>query len=462
MSGIILGVFNALTPNGLSGASWRHPDDDSVNYMDLDRWVTMAKKLEGAGIDFLFLADSYGIPTIDGVVPDVALREAVLMPAGDAMTLVAALAGATEKLGLVVTASTMFETPYSNARRFATLDHLSKGRAGWNIVTSASAASAARMFGKEPTAHDLRYDIGDDFLDLSLKFFEGTWEDDAVLADKEAKIYALPERVHPVSHRGPHFSSDGVFPVEPSPQRTPVLFQAGSSGRGRAFAARNAECVLLQGSDVETVAANVTDIRQQAAAYGREEGSIKLLVGLTILTAPTQEEALAKRETMLNLSPIDVAALSYSFLTGLNLLDMDLDQPIGDVAAEQGQSNIERFRGKNGGPAPTVREVLDKFRRDGVRGLVLVGTPEAVVDEMETYLTQTGVDGFIIEPYINPGNYDDLIGLILPVLRERGLFHEKTGDTLRERLFGTIDPHLPADYPGVKVRVGRAKAEVER
>ncbi|PXA73273.1 NtaA/DmoA family FMN-dependent monooxygenase [Cryobacterium arcticum] len=460
MKPFILGVFQLMNPNGMSGASWRHPDNTSLDFMDIDYWVKLAAMLEEAKFDFLFLADTYGTPIVDGEIPAVALEQAMNVPTADPVSLMSALAVTTTKLGLVVTSATTFEPPYAHARRFSTLDHFSRGRIGWNMVTGASAESAAKAFGQPLTPHDKRYDMGDDYLDLTLKLWEGSWEDGAVIADKAAGIYADASRVHRVVHRGEYYSTDCTYQVIPSPQRTPVLFQAGSSGRGLEFAARNAECVFLQGTSLAKVAASVTEIHAKAQGFGRAPGSVKILVGLSVFTAPTHEEAVRKYQDLLDLTTDEFAAAAYVANTGINLLALDPSQPLPKIDAQQGQSNVDRYRSQNGEKELTVREILDEFKSRGLRGLVLVGTPEEVADQMEDYADQTGLDGFLFEPHIVPGTYTDIIDLLLPVLRERGRAATEYGaDTLRERIFPGEGPRLAAHHPGAAFRPEPAPAQ---
>ena len=457
MAPLVLGVFQFMLPNGFSGQSWRHPDNRSVDYLSLRHWIELARMFEDARLDFLFFADSYGYPTVDGRFSDVAAREAVNFPGADPMTCVSALAAATEQLGFVVTASTVFEEPVANARRFSTLDHLTGGRMGWNIVTGSSQAAAAALFGREMIPHDERYARADDHLDLSLKLWESTWEPAAVLVDREQGVYADPAGLHPLDHRGPYHRCCGMHVVEPSPQRTPVLFQAGSSERGRRYAARNAECVFVQGSTPEAVAASVRDIRAQAAAFGRDPRSVRILVGTTVLTAPTRAAALAKRDEMWAMSSAAGAAAIYAGNTGIDLLALDPERPLSQVhaSAEQGRSNVDRFRGRDGSAEPTVGAILEEIRRLGLRGGLLVGTPEEIVDEMERYVLVTDVDGFLLEPHLTPATYEDFIGDVLPLLRRRGLARTGyAGSTLRENLFGPGRRWLADDHPGSRFRSG--------
>ena len=457
MTPLVLGIFQYIGPNGTVGSAWQHPDDTSADFTKLSHWTALAKQFDDAGLDFLFLADSYGFPALDGELLDASVREGRGIPHGDPMPLVSALAAVTEKLGFIVTTSTTVEPPAANARRFATLDHFTDGRIGWNIVTGSSGATAAALMGKELIAHDLRYDMADDYVDVNLTLWEGSWEDDALVRDKAAGVYADPAKVHMVHHEGPYFRTDGILNLPPSPQRTPLLVQAGASGRGRQFAGRNAEAVFVGGGEPATVAANVAGIRQAAVDAGRPADAIKILVGALFITAPTSEEAWRKHAEMLAMSTPEGAATIYAGNTGVDLLALDPDQPIAQTRTEMGQSNLERYLGKDGKPAPLVRDILENFRRTGINGSVFVGSPEEVADQIERFVAETGADGFLIQPHLTPSTYDDLIELLLPVLRERGLAREEyVGDTLRERMFPAGGPHLPETHRGHGFRAGRA------
>ena len=456
MQPLLLGIFQYIGPNGTVGSAWQHPDDTSAEFTKLSHWTALARKFEDARLDFLFLADSYGFPALDGQLIPASVREGRGIPHGDPMPLVSALAAVTEKLGFILTTSTTVEPPAANARRFATLDHFTDGRIGWNIVTGSSGATAAALMGKELIRHDLRYDMADDYVDVSLTLWEGSWEDDALVLDKESGVYADPDKVHLVHHDGPYFRTDGILNLPPSTQRTPLLVQAGASGRGREFAGRNAEAVFVGGGEPATVAANVTGIRESAVAAGRPADAIKILVGALFITAPTSEEAWAKHAGMLELSSDEGAAAIYAGNTGIDLLALDPDKPIAQTETEMGQSNLERYLGKDGKPAPLVRDILENFRRTGINGSVFVGSPDEVADQIEEFVAATGVDGFLIQPHLTPQSYDDLIELLLPVLRERGLARDEyAGDTLRERFFPEGGPHLPETHRGHAFRAGR-------
>ncbi|MEF2977588.1 NtaA/DmoA family FMN-dependent monooxygenase [Subtercola sp. YIM 133946] len=440
---LMLGAFQTF---GLGGA-WRLPANTSVDFLQLDHWVTMAKRLDQAGVDFLFFADDYSYPVLDGRVIDVAIEKAVLFPRGDPSTILSALALVTERLGLVVTSSTTVEKPQMLAKRLATLDHLSKGRIGWNVVTGSGQNASSKLMGEKMIAHDDRYAVADEHVNLTMKLWEGSWEDDALKVDKENGIYADPSKVHEIEHDGPFFKAHGLLTVPPSPQRTPVLFQAGTSPRGRDLAARYAEAVFVA-AEVDMMATQIADIKARAEQFGRSADAIKFMPAGTFIVAETEAEARALRERMVGYQTLEGAAAAYAFFTGLDLASMDLDKPLATTKTEQGRTNVERFSGENGKPAPTVRQILDEFRRNGVMGQPFIGTPEQVVDQAEAVIETTGADGFLVQP--DPtGGYDDFIDLVMPEMRRRGLLTEApSGPTLRERIFGEGQARLPHDHPG--------------
>ena len=446
----VLGFFEHMNPNGLTGATWQHPENRGADYLDLDYWMSLGRRLEAAHADFLFFADSYGSPAVDGVIPDIAIRRGDHVPTADPFAVIPAIFAVTERLPVVVTSSTTFEEPYANARRLATLDHVSKGRIGWNVVTSAGAQSASDSFGRPLVPHDERYDRADDYLELSYRLLEGSWEPDAVVKDRASGIYADPAKVHPVHYEGAYHRTKGVFSVEPSPQRVPFVFQAGSSGRGRRFAATHAECVFLQGTTPEQDAASVADIRRLAEEAGRDGDAIRILVGLTVIIGADEEEAKAKYEEFASFHSAEIAASQFSFYSGVNLLELDPDQPIPPGNDELSRSNVQRFDGW------TVREILNELKTRGVRGMILVGTAAEVADRMEAYAAETGVDGFLMETYTNPGTYDEILDDLLPELRRRGRAPLPfTTRTLRERFQGAGRPYLDDAHPGARHRVGR-------
>ena len=256
----------------------------------------MPKTLERGRFDGLFLADVLGVYDVFGGSPDAALRNATQTPANEPLMLIPAMAAVTEHLGFGVTSNLSFEPPYPFARRMSTLDHLTNGRIGWNVVTG-YLDSAARGAGKDKqTAHDDRYDIADEYMELVYKLWEGSWEDDAVLRDRARGIFADPAKVHRIVHEGANYSLNAIHLAEPSPQRTPVLYQAGTSPRGRQFAAEHAECVFMSGPSAKIIGPRVAAIRELAAKAGRNPAEILMFSMFTVILGRTEAEAKAKYE----------------------------------------------------------------------------------------------------------------------------------------------------------------------
>lgn len=445
-----IGMFQCV---GLMG-TWKLPENTATEFLDLSHWLTMARRCEDAGVDFLFFADDYGYPVVGEGVPASALRGGVQFPKGDPTVILPALAAVTERLGLVTTLSTMVERPPMVARKMATLDHITNGRIGWNIVTGAGQNASSRLFGVPLTDHDRRYEIAADHVELSLKLWEGCWDDDGLIVDREAGVYADPAKVREITHRGAHFEAKGLLTVPPGPQRTPTLFQAGASTPGRDLAARYAEAVFLA-AEVPALAAQISDIRRRAEAYGRDPGSIKCLIAGTFVVANTEAAARAIRDRQIAARTLEDAAAAYAFFTGLDLSVMDPDKPLDIEAAstQTGRTNVERFLGPD---APTVREILEEFQRNNVMGAPFIGNAQQVVDQAEAAITATGADGFLVQPD-HTGTFDSFLDLIMPELHARGLVEvDLSTKTLRERLTGTGTPHLAPEHPGAAYRFADA------
>lgn len=453
-----LGLFETPVLNVGGTTTWSHPENTTHRFAELDHWVETAQRLEAARFDFCFLADSYGHGELGGVRPAVNATEALELPRLDPGLLVPAMAHATTHLGFVLTASTMFEPPYSNARRLSTLDHLTRGRMGWNVVTGSFTETASAAFGREMVAHDRRYAMAEDFLELTYKVLEGSWEDDAVVMDKARRVYADPAKVHLVEHEGPFFSTRGYSNTPPSVQRTPVLFQAGSSRAGIAVGARHAECVFLQGSTPQRLAEHVRTLDALAVGAGRAPGSVRSMVGLSVVVAPTREQARARYAEYLDLQTRESAIASYALFTGVDLGAHDPAAPFAGISTEMGQSQVDRHRGTAGGP--TVGEVIEAHRTRGSRGLVAVGSPDEVADTVLDLVDSTGVDGFLLEPYVQPGSVDDVAEHVVPELVRRGRFRTEYAEaTLRERFFGPGRRRLPDDHPGARARTWALAAQ---
>jgi len=451
MKHISLGVFEMLNPNnGLP--TWTHPDAKAKSWDQMGYWVQTAKLLDDAGFDFLFFADTYGFPSIAGSVPDEVMRHGIQFPGLDPKLLIGALAQATSRLGFVVTSPTTVEHPYATARRFASLDHYTAGRIGWNVVTGSSQTTTDRLFGIEDqqATHDERYARAEEFLQICSALWETSWEEDAEQRDQVTGTYADPEKVHEVSHDGRFYRCHSPFAVAPGPQRTPVLFQAGTSSRGRAFAAAHAEAVFIQGQNAPQAADQVASIRKSAGQVGRAPESIKVISGMTVVLGASHAHAQARREELEALyDPADAAVL-FAGMTGIDLRRLESSAPVTEAVAagldsQQGQTLIDRYV-RPGAPVPTIGEVLDRFRLQALRGFQLTGTAEEVAQQIEELVEATDIDGFMLEPtFGGSAAFAEFAETVAPLLRQRGLLpglptQDSPSLTLRERVIGA-GPH---------------------
>jgi FMN-dependent oxidoreductase (nitrilotriacetate monooxygenase family) len=434
---------------------WTHPRDRSVNYTDLSYWTSLARTLERGLFDGLFLADVLGVYDIYRDGPDAAVKNAVQIPVGDPMLLIPAMAVVTEHLGFGVTCNTSYEPPYLLARRMSTLDHLTRGRIGWNIVTGYLDSAARGMGFSGQAAHDDRYDRADDFLAVVYKLWEASWEDGAVLRDRARGIFADPARIHRVRHDGAHHL-DAIHLCEPSPQRTPVLFQAGASDRGRAFAAAHAECVFVNGSTKRNVASLVSDLRARAEAAGRHKRDLVVFAGATVVVGRTDAEAGEKLEEYRRHASVEGGLAHFSAGTGIDFSRFALDEPIRHQKTEANQSNVEAITTR-AEDVWTKRKIIDSMVL-GSRQPPIVGSAERVADALQAWVADCDVDGFNLSRTVTPECFEDFVQLVVPVLQARGAYkHAYAPGTLREKLFGAGRARLPATHPAARHRAGEAK-----
>ncbi|MFT4266987.1 MAG: LLM class flavin-dependent oxidoreductase [Xenophilus sp.] len=450
---IRLNGFALHSPVHHAPGSWTHPRDQGLRVKRLDYWVELARLLEQGLFDSLFIADSLALHDVYQGSAAAALRTAAQVPKYDPVGLIGAMAYATRHLGFALTANVSYEPPFVLARRFSTLDHLTDGRIGWNVVTG-YANSAARAVGRSAVdARDLRYDAADDFLEGAYKLWEGSWEDDAVLADKARRIFADPQKVHPVRHQGPYFSFEGIHLVDPSPQRTPLLFQAGASPRGRRFAGRHAEAVFLSSPSKEGIAQAIRGIRGEAVASGRAASDVIFYAKATVIVGETAAQAREKHEEYRAHADFEAALVMQSGWTGIDYARHALDAPFPGTTVDSGIStHVQAFSGEGGTGRPWIlREVID-FNLIGSQGPVFVGSPAQVVDQMVDWTASTGLDGFNLVYTVTPESYADVVRLVVPELQARGLYPERYAEgTLREKLFGA-GARLPASHPAARHR----------
>jgi long-chain alkane monooxygenase len=446
--------FNAFHMNCVvhqSPGLWVRPEDHMHNYTDLDTWVELAKLLERGRFDALFLADVVGVYDVYGGNRVAALTQAAQVPVNDPALLIPAMAYATKHLGFAFTSSTHQYHPFIFARLASTLDHLTKGRVAWNIVTS-YLESGARSFGQPGLLpHDERYDAADDYIEICYKLWEGSWQDDAVVKDRERGIYADPAKVWDVDHDGKYFSTHGCHLSEPSPQRTPVLYQAGGSPRGREFAARHAECVFVGGLNPTKVGESIRATRELARRSGRNPEDILFFLYAKVITADTEAGVQRKHDDYLNSVRYEGAMALLSGWAGIDFSQYELDKPLKYVETNAARTVMQAFIRPDSDRQWTLRDLVKLIGLNG-GGQLLMGTPEQLADKFQEWVA-AGVDGFNLAYMVTPGSFVDFVDGVVPVLQRRGLMQTEYQDgTLREKLMGPGRARLRAPHPAVQHR----------
>lgn len=443
----ILSAFLMNTSSHILGGMWRHPQAQQHRFNELNLWVDLAKKLEDAKFDSLFFADVAGLYSDhEGGWASLA-RKGLQVPSHDPLVLLSALAGSTKDIGLAMTSSVIQAHPFQFARQISTLDHLSGGRVAWNIVTSVLENAHRNFGGKDLMAHDDRYGWAEEYVEAAYKLWEGSWEENAVLADKRSGVYADPTRVNKINHRGEYYSIDGPHLAIPSAQRTPFLFQAGSSPRGTQFAATHAEATFLFAPHPQFVAKKVSQLEGSLQAAGRSRDDIKVFAGLSFVVGSTEAEAKAleaEYDQYLDLHAI-IAHIGGGI--GVDLGGLDLDTPLGEVKTEGAQGVLEAAIASTPGGNPTLRD-LAHYR---AKAQQLVGTPEQIADKLLEW-QDAGIDGLNVMNHVLPGSYDNFIEGLLPELQRRGLAQtEYAPGSLRNKVFGRGDK-LPENHPATQYR----------
>ena len=449
---ILVNIFNMNTVGHQSPGLWKHPRDRSRTYRDLDTWTDLAKTLERGLVDGLFLADVLGVYDVYGGSPDAALRAGAQVPVNDPMLLVSAMAAATTHLGFGVTCNLGNEQPYVLARRMSTLDHLTKGRMGWNIVTGYLNSAAKGMGQAQQLGHDRRYDQAEEFMHVVYQLWEGSWQDDAVVLDRERRMFTDPGKVRPVRHAGEFYNVDAIHLCEPSPQRTPVLYQAGASGRGRKFAAANAECVFVNGPIARVVATYVTALREEAQAMGRSRSDFRIFSMATVIVDETDAAAKAKQDDYRRYIDHAGTLALMSGWTGIDFSKYKLDDVLEHVQTEAMRTAIDNFTSSASDRKWTIRDIAE-FGAIGGRGPVFVGSPVTVADQLERWVDESGVDGFNLAYAVFPESFTDFIDMVIPELQRRGRYKTRyAAGTMRQKLFGN-DARLPSSHPAAAYRV---------
>ncbi|GAA1831532.1 NtaA/DmoA family FMN-dependent monooxygenase [Agromyces salentinus] len=445
---LILNLFEMACISHISHGLWPLPGNNRHRFDELEYWLELAEILEDGGFDAVFLADVVGAYDVFRGGPETALREGLQSPNLDPLLLVPAMAAVTKRLGFGVTFSTTYEPPFAFARRASTLDHLTKGRFGWNIVTS-YLPNAARNFGLDgEIPHDRRYELADEYLDVLYKLWEGSWDDDAVVFDREQRIATDPSKVRYIDHAGPTHRVAGPHLVHPSRQRTPVLFQATGSPAGTEFAGRHAELVFTGGRTTEEFRANKGAMQDAAVRNGRRPDDVKFIASAVVVVGRTEEEAADKWRLYEQYASVDGYLAHASLPIDLTKLPRELTVR---QALTQAGKDLDRVPML---PLDVpVGTLLDGLRGGRRERFHVVGTPRVVADEIERWLDEDGVDGINLRQYHSFDTAQDFAELVVPELRRRGRLGDAPATSLRDRLFGRGD-RLPDTHFGARYRGG--------
>lgn len=440
--------FNLFTMNSVehvTAGNWRTPGDQSHRYTEMSYWQEVARLAEKGGFDAVFFADVRGIYDVYGGERTTAIEKAIQTPANDPELVIPAMASVTDDLGFAVTRSTTYVHPYQLARELSTLDHLTDGRLAFNVVTSYLESAAENLGLDGRMEHDARYDRAEEFMQVCYRLWEDSWEDDAVVRDREAGRYTDSEKVHAIDYEGEHFSVPGPHSCEPSPQRTPVLYQAGSSERGREFAANNAEALFVSQPTKEAVANYVEDVRARADAAGRNGEDLAFFAGIAPIVGETEEVARAKYDKYRENVDTDATLTLLGGFMDLDFSELEPDQRVEHIETDAMQGAVNALTKHAPEQDWTVRDVAE-FCGLGSTSPLVVGSPETVADELEAWRAETGVSGFNLKEIVRPGTLRDFVELVVPELRERGLVREEyEGETLRGNMLGRR--YLPDDHP---------------
>ena len=446
-----LGAY--YNPTGHHVASWRHPRAQKDAHVNIAHYAEIARTAERAKFDMLFLADSAAVRQAD---IEAQCRSVQFIAGFEPLTLLSALAMVTERIGLVATASTSSNEPYHVARKFASLDHISGGRAGWNVVTSGSRVEALNFNRSTAWPHAERYKRAHEFVEVVTGLWD-SWDDDAFIRDQDSGIFFEPRRMHRLDHKGQNFSVRGPLNVPRPPQGWPVLVQAGASDDGKELAAQYAEAIFSPHLTIEAAKPYYDDVKGRMRRYGRDPDHMKILPGLSVIVAPTEAQARADFDFIQSLiHPIVGREILATMLGDMDLSKLSLDEPLPEVLPPTNGSKghfdsiVAMARAEN----LTIRELGQRVA--GARGKnVFVGSPAQVADYMEEWFVKGACDGFNIMPPYIPGALDDFCTLVVPELQRRGLFRtEYEGRTLRENLGLPRPPSIHSRAPVERKAIG--------
>jgi len=457
--------------NNHTAGLWKHPEDRSRTYKDLDYWINLAKLLERGKFHSVFIGDALTIyddyKGPNNFAP--AAQSGLNVPKNEPSAPVTAMAAVTKNLSFGLTFSTISEHPYHFARRLATLDHLTKGRVGWNIVSSYLNSTARQLLNGEPLPeHDERYLKTEEYVQVVYKLFLSSWRNDAVKLNLETGIFSDPDLIREINHVGKYYNVPGPSISEPTPQGFPLIIQAGTSSRGKLFAAENAEVIFVGGRNLKSLKKSIDDIKYLAInKFGRDPNHLKFLTQITPILGKTHEEAVAKFEKIKKYIDLEGSQALFAGWTGIDLSKYEWDEELKYVKSNGMRSLVDNLTKNNPGVKVTRRTLAEDTAIGGATTKEFVGTPEEIADIIEQWVEETGLDGFNFAYAIWPGTFEDIVNLLIPELQRRGLAQTEysvPGGTFRENAYGLKNQvYLPKDHPFFKLRWqdGLSKEEFE-
>jgi FMN-dependent oxidoreductase (nitrilotriacetate monooxygenase family) len=453
MKQIAINAFSMASPTQSWAGLWAHPSSNGLRYTDIEFWTELAALCERGLIDAVFIADVLGANDVYGGKLDAVLNSGTMMPNNDPMVLISAMAAVTKNLCFGITGNTTYEPPYLLARRFSTLDHLTKGRVAWNVVTGVLASTARAMGITEQVAHDARYDLADQYMDLMYKLWEQSWEDSAAVRDPKARRFADATKVHTILQSEGRYRCEGVHLSEPSPQRTPLIYAAGASSRGRQFAGKHAECTFMSTNDLGFAKKTTKAYRDEAVKAGRSPHSVKVFNAATVIVAPTEAEAGDLEQDIARYSDETGNLAMFSQWLGIDLSKYSPDEPIKYVQSNAIQSIMEAMTKSDNGREWKVKD-LGAFAPVGGREAFFVGSTQQVCDELMRWVDEADIDGFNLVRTVEPRGLTAFVDLVVPELQSRGAYKGAYAKgTMRQKFFAQGSARLPSDHYGSRFKV---------
>ncbi|KAL6449908.1 dmoA Dimethyl-sulfide monooxygenase [Candida maltosa Xu316] len=447
---LILNGFDMMCPSLQTAGLWKHPDDKSRDYNKIEYWTNLAKLLEKGKFNALFIADVLGGYDVYNGPRNLtaSAKSGAQWPINDPHAVVSAMAAVTKSLSFAVTSSTISESPYHFARRLAT-----------NLLN-----------GADLPDHDERYDKAAEFLEVVYQLFLSSWADDAVKVDPKSKIFSDPNLIREINYEGKYFKVPGPSIFEPTPQRLPVILQAGASSKGLEYAAKNAEAVFINGMTPEGLKYKIDKLKDLVAKHGRNPDDVKTVQLVTVIVGKTHDEAIAKYEDYKQYADKEGAQALVSGWSGINVADYEWDEELDKVESNAVRSFVEMWTKKVPGDSPNVKKTRATIVEQaliGGSGILIVGDPDEVADELIRWHEVSGVDGFNFTYAVSPGSFEDLVEYVIPVLQERGYAQKeypKERLTFRENLYGVGQTFLKSDHPAydLRWRAGETKEEFEQ